>query len=82
MSAVLLANVFSDIGDWITEATDWLADFSANWWFVLIIFVVAAFITPSADIVNQTLMAAPMLVLYLVSIGIAWLCAPRESAQI
>ena len=41
MSAVLLASVFSDIGDWITEATDWLADFSANWWFVLIIFVVA-----------------------------------------
>ena len=41
MSAVLLASVFSDIGDWITEATDWLADFSANWWFVLIIFVAA-----------------------------------------
>ncbi len=24
-----------------TELTDWLADFSANWWFLLIIFVVA-----------------------------------------
>jgi len=41
MFAVLLASVFSAIGDWITEATDWLADFSANWWFVIIIFVVA-----------------------------------------
>ena len=41
MSAVLLANVFSDIGDWVTEVTDWLADFSANWWFIIIIFAVA-----------------------------------------
>lgn len=48
---------------------------------VLIIFVVAAFVTPSSDIVNQTLMAAPMLVLYGISIGIAWLFAPRSTAQ-
>jgi sec-independent protein translocase protein TatC len=48
---------------------------------VLIIFVVAAFVTPSADIVNQTLMAAPMLVLYVVSIGIAWVFAPRQGAE-
>ncbi len=41
MHAALLANVFSDISDYFTEVTDWLADFSANWWFVLIIFVVA-----------------------------------------
>jgi membrane-associated protein len=34
MPAVLLANV-------ITDASDWLADFSANWYFLLIIFVVA-----------------------------------------
>jgi sec-independent protein translocase protein TatC len=48
---------------------------------VLIIFVVAAVITPSADIVNQTIMAGPMLVLYLVSIGIAWLFGPRASTR-
>jgi sec-independent protein translocase protein TatC len=48
---------------------------------VLIIFVLAAFITPSADVVNQTLMAAPMLVLYLVSIGIAWVFGPRSDVQ-
>jgi sec-independent protein translocase protein TatC len=46
---------------------------------VLIIFVVAAVITPSADIVNQTIMAGPMLVLYVVSIGIAWVFGPRAT---
>ena len=40
---------------------------------VLIIFVVAAVITPTSDVVTQTLMAAPMILLYGVSIGIAWL---------
>ena len=44
---------------------------------VLIIFIVAAFVTPSSDVVNQTMMAAPMLVLYVVSIGIAWMFGPR-----
>jgi membrane protein DedA with SNARE-associated domain len=41
MHAALLANVFSDIADLFGEVTDWLADFSANWWFLLIIFAVA-----------------------------------------
>ncbi|NNE10704.1 MAG: DedA family protein [Ilumatobacter sp.] len=36
MPAALLANV-------ITDTTDWLADFSANWWFLAIIFVIAFF---------------------------------------
>jgi membrane-associated protein len=36
MIAVLLANV-------LTDATDWLSDFSANWWFLAIIFAVAFF---------------------------------------
>jgi sec-independent protein translocase protein TatC len=39
---------------------------------VLIIFVAAAVITPSGDMLTQTLFAAPMLGLYLVSILIAW----------
>lgn len=49
---------------------------------VLIIFVVAAVITPSADVVSQTVIAAPMIVLYLVSIGVAWVFGkkkPREA---
>jgi sec-independent protein translocase protein TatC len=40
---------------------------------VLIIFVIAAVITPTSDVVTQSLMAAPMILLYGVSIGIAWL---------
>src|SRR3954466_15765764 len=43
---------------------------------VLIIFVLAAVLTPSGDPWNQTIFAAPMVVLYLISIGIAWLVAP------
>ena len=40
---------------------------------VLVIFVVAAVLTPSPDPVNQFLMAGPMLALYGLSILIAWL---------
>jgi len=43
---------------------------------ILVIFIVAAVLTSSADAWNQTVFAAPMIVLYLFSIGIAWLVAP------
>jgi len=39
---------------------------------VLIIFVVAAVITPTGDMVTQSIFAAPMIGLYLLSIVIAW----------
>ncbi len=45
---------------------------------ILIIFIVAAALTSSADMWNQALFAAPMITLYLISIGIAWLVAPRR----
>jgi sec-independent protein translocase protein TatC len=45
---------------------------------VLIIFIVAAILTPSSDPWNQTIFAAPMIALYLISIGIAWMVAPRR----
>jgi sec-independent protein translocase protein TatC len=38
----------------------------------LIIFIVAAVITPTGDMVTQTIFAAPMVALYLLSILIAW----------
>jgi sec-independent protein translocase protein TatC len=38
---------------------------------VLLIFILAAFLTP-ADVVSQFLMAGPMILLYGLSIGIAW----------
>jgi sec-independent protein translocase protein TatC len=40
---------------------------------VLILFIVAAVITPDASPVTQSLVAAPMFALYLFSIGVAWL---------
>lgn len=48
---------------------------------ILVIFIVAAVLTPTGDPATLTLMAAPMTVLYGVSIGIAWLVAPRNRAD-
>lgn len=45
---------------------------------ILIIFIAAAVLTPSADPWNQTIFAAPMLALYVLSIGIAWAVEPRR----
>ena len=39
---------------------------------VLVIFVIAAVISPGTDVVSQTLMAGPMLALYGLSILVAW----------
>jgi sec-independent protein translocase protein TatC len=47
---------------------------------VLIIFIVSALITPTSDVVTQTLMAAPMMLLYLVSIVIALLFGKKRTA--
>jgi len=48
---------------------------------VLIIFVAAAVITPSGDPMTQTLMAAPMIGLYGISIVIAWLFAKKRAPE-
>jgi sec-independent protein translocase protein TatC len=39
----------------------------------LLIFVVAAVVTPTGDMVTQTIFAAPMVGLYLLSILVAWI---------
>jgi len=39
---------------------------------ILVIFVAAAMLTPTPDVINQSLLALPMLVLYVVSIGVAY----------
>ncbi|MBA3460015.1 MAG: twin-arginine translocase subunit TatC [Deltaproteobacteria bacterium] len=43
-----------------------------NRWFVVIAFIVGAILTPSPDVVSQLMMAAPMIVLYNISILFAW----------
>jgi sec-independent protein translocase protein TatC len=45
---------------------------------VLIIFIAAAILTPDASPVTQTAMAGPMVLLYLLSIGLAWLFGKKK----
>lgn len=45
---------------------------------VLIIFIIAAIITPTPDMVTQTALALPMIVLYLLGVGIAALFGKRD----
>ncbi len=47
---------------------------------ILVIFVVAAIVTPTADILNMCLFAAPMVALYAISMGVAWLVMRIASA--
>lgn len=47
---------------------------------VVVIFVVAAVLTPGPDVASQLLMAAPLLVLYVLSVGVAWLFARTPAA--
>jgi sec-independent protein translocase protein TatC len=47
---------------------------------IIIIFIVAGVLTPGPDVASQMLMAAPLLVLYVLSIGVAYMVArPREA---
>jgi sec-independent protein translocase protein TatC len=48
---------------------------------LLIIFVVAAVITPTGDMMTQLIFAAPMLALYALSIVIAWIVGPKAAEQ-
>jgi sec-independent protein translocase protein TatC len=48
---------------------------------ILIIFLAAAILTPTTDILNMCIFAAPMVVLYFLSIGIAWLVHPKRRKQ-
>ena len=45
---------------------------------ILVIFIIAAVITPTTDILNMCIFAAPMVALYLVSIIIAWVVHPAQ----
>jgi len=48
---------------------------------ILVIFIVAAIITPTTDILNMCIFAAPMVGLYLLSIGVAWLVHPKRRRE-
>ncbi len=48
---------------------------------VLIIFILAAVLTPTADAFVQTAMAGPMIGLYILSIGLAWLFGKKKVVE-
>ncbi|MCU1284697.1 MAG: Sec-independent protein translocase protein TatC [Acidobacteriales bacterium] len=45
---------------------------------ILIIFFLAAILTPTTDILNMCIFAAPMVILFFFSIGIAWFVHPKR----
>jgi sec-independent protein translocase protein TatC len=47
---------------------------------ILIIFIIAAVLSPGTDVVSQAMMAGPMMVLYVISIVIAWVFGKRKTA--
>ena len=49
---------------------------------ILIIVIVAALITPTADVATLTIFAAPMLGLYAISIGVAWMFGRRRAGDL
>jgi sec-independent protein translocase protein TatC len=49
---------------------------------ILVIFIVAAVITPSPDWVSQCLLAVPMVVLYLIGVAVAYLFGPRREPAV
>jgi sec-independent protein translocase protein TatC len=48
---------------------------------VLGAFVISAVLTPTPDVVTQSLLAGPLILLYLVGVGAAWLFTRRRSEQ-
>jgi sec-independent protein translocase protein TatC len=57
----------------------WMRVITARWMWrnlryaILAIFVISAIVAPTSDILNMCLFAAPMVALYTISIGVAWL---------
>jgi sec-independent protein translocase protein TatC len=49
---------------------------------ILVIFIIAAIITPTPDILTMCVFAAPMLVLYLISIGVAYVVHPNRRKRV
>ena len=48
---------------------------------LVVMLIVAAFVSPTGDVLNMMLFATPMMVLYLVSIFIAWLFGKKRETE-
>ncbi len=44
----------------------------------LVNFIIAAILTPTPDIVNQLMMAGPLIILYEISVAAVWLFGKRQ----
>ena len=51
-----------------------------RWWRIAIVgaFVIAAVVTPTWDPVTQSVVAGPIIVLYFLGIGLAWIVQPKR----
>ncbi len=49
---------------------------------ILIIFIIAAIITPTPDVLSMCVFASPMLVLYVISIGVAYMVHPTRRKKL
>jgi sec-independent protein translocase protein TatC len=45
---------------------------------ILAIFIIAAIVTPTPDVMSMCIFAAPMIALYVVSIGVVWFVHPKR----
>ncbi len=52
-----------------------------NRWFIVIAFVVGAILTPTPDAVSQIFMAGPMIILYNLSIALAWFVTRKRERE-
>jgi sec-independent protein translocase protein TatC len=52
-----------------------------NRWFIVLAFIIGAILTPSPDVVSQMMMATPMIILYNLSIVLAWRVTKKREAK-
>ncbi|HSP06386.1 MAG TPA: twin-arginine translocase subunit TatC, partial [Acidobacteriota bacterium] len=48
---------------------------------ILISFIISAIVTPTPDMVTQTILAVPMIGLYMVSILVAWIFGKKREEE-
>ncbi len=59
------------------EMVTWRGFLSFYRYWVVIAFIIGAVLTPTPDPINQTIMSAPLVILYGVGVGVAWLVDNR-----
>jgi sec-independent protein translocase protein TatC len=63
------------------ELVNWRQLLAFSRWWVVIAAVIAAVLTPSGDAGTMMLVLGPLVILYYVAIGFAWLVGPKPPAE-